>query len=465
MSGRKRIQVDESEWYRMQRKAQKLKEVLSTLPGLIDDVRAQTRADIDRTFAAVEERRRRQDQVIQNLSAQTRQLEADTSRRLQEQARELRGALDETAGRIRAETRQRLAEHQEAVLREISAERTERRAEMARLSEGIEKQEEDRAQAEQTVRSWLADGRTMAALIAETLPHERYAPGELDPLTSRLTTAENNAAAGRFDAGLAVAQEAYHSLSELRVDIEQRELERCSAQTAAVEALVRIEKLIEGNKERPVIGPDGAALPGYKLDVVYWADGELDELRETTAQALSRARDDRSDADELRGLREQATGLESALEDVVERAGMRQLASQIRVNLADAVAHTLGDYAYYDLVDGEYQDADPRGAYYAKLRHDNGNEIVLDISQAQRDSGECVIRVHSYDYDTTSEADLAARARAIGEGLETQGHQVSAPVSEKGVPDEDLRRRVGQPRAGGPESASESASESRPGTA
>lgn len=306
MSGRKRIQVDESEWYRIQRKAQKLKEVQRNLPRLLDDVRAQTRADIDRTFAAVEERGRRQDQVIQGLSAQTRQLEADTSRRLQEQARELRGALDETAGRIQEETRQRLAEQQQTFRREMSAERAERRTEMARLSEKVDVLEQDRAMAEETVRAWLSDSRAMAGLIAETLPHERYAPGDLERLTSRLSTAERNATEGRFDAGLAVAQEAYHSLSELRLDIEQRELDRCSAQTAAVEALVRIEKLIEGNKERPVIGPDGAALPGYKLDVAYWAEGELDELGETTLRALSRARDDRSDVDELRGLREQA---------------------------------------------------------------------------------------------------------------------------------------------------------------
>ncbi|MFE2154713.1 hypothetical protein ACFXJO_32385 [Streptomyces lavendulae] len=453
MSGRKRIQVDESEWYRLQRNAQKLKEVQRNLPRLIDDVRKQTRADLDRTFGRVEERQRRHEEVVRGLSEQTRQLEADTSRRLREQARELHRTLDETAGRIQEDTRRRLAAHQEAVRREIAEERAERRAETARLSAEIDVMKQGRVRAEETVRTWLSDSRAMAGLIERSLPHERYAPGELGRLTGRLSTAEQNLAHGQFEAALAVVQETYHSLSELRLDIEQRELERSWAQTAAVEALVRIGKLIEGNRERPVLGPDGRPLPGYTLDVTYWSAGELDELGRETERALARARDDGTDTAELQALRERAPELEGTLGETVERAGMRQLASQIRVNLADAVAQTLSDYAYYDLVDGEYQDADPRGAYYAKLRHDNGNEIVLDISQAVQDDGECVIRVHSYDHDVTAEADLAARARAIGEGLAAEGHQVSEPVSEKGDPDPLLRdierhRTRQQPRPG-----------------
>jgi hypothetical protein len=368
-------------------------------------------------------------------------LEADTTRRLQEQARELHRTLDETAGRIQEDTRRQLAAQQEETRRAIAAERAERRAEMSRLSQEIDVMKADRARAEETVRTWLSDARTMAGLIAETLPHERYAPGELARLTSRLSTAEQNAAEGRFDAALAVAQEAYHSLSELRMDTEQRELERCSAQTAAVEALVRVDNLIKGNEQRPVVGPDGEALAGYKLDVVYWSEGELDELRRETGDALSRARDDGTGTDDLRELHDQeAPRLERTLGGTVERAGMRHLASQIRVNLADAVAHTLTEYAYYDLVDGEYADADPRGTYYAKLRdHSNGNEIVLDISQAERDSEQCVVRVLSYDHDVTAEADLRRRAEAIEQALAADGHRTSAPVSEPGTPDPALR--------------------------
>ncbi|MCG7529517.1 hypothetical protein MHW47_34435, partial [Streptomyces sp. OfavH-34-F] len=113
MSGRKRIQVDESEWYRIQRKAQQLKEVRRDIPALIDEVRRKTGEDLDRVFARVEERQQRHDTVVRGLSEQTRRLEAETARRLRDQAAEVRGTLAAHAGQLREETRRGLAEQQE----------------------------------------------------------------------------------------------------------------------------------------------------------------------------------------------------------------------------------------------------------------------------------------------------------------------------------------------------------------
>ncbi|MFI0544148.1 hypothetical protein ACH3VS_35375 [Streptomyces sp. WSLK1-3] len=435
MSGRKRIQVDESEWYRIQRKAQQLKEVQRNIPRLIDDVRAQTRADIDRSFAGVQERQRRHEQAMSALSDQTRRLEETTTRRLREQADQLHRSLDEAAGQIRAETRRDLARQREETRQALTAEREERRAEMLRVNQEIDAIKQDRARSEEMVRAWLGDARTMVTLIADTLPHERYAPGELSRLTGRLNTAEHNAAQGRYEAALAVAQEAFHSLSDLRVDTEQRELERCSAQSEAVEALVRVEKLAEGNARRPVIGPDGQALAGYELDVVHWSHGEYEALREETRNALERARDDATDTGELLELRDQETArLEEVLGDTVERAGMRHLAAQIRVNLADAVATTLHEYAYYDLVEGDYENGDERGRYTARLRNGD-NELVVDVAQAEPDSEKCVIRVLSYDHDVTSEAALLHRAQAVRQALAAEGLSVSEPECEPGSPE------------------------------
>ncbi|KUN06183.1 hypothetical protein AQI95_14915 [Streptomyces yokosukanensis] len=439
MSGRKRIQVDESEWYRIQRQARDLRKVQREVPNLIDAVRRQTRADLDRTFTRVERRQQQHDELIGRLSDQTRELEQDTARRLQQQATELRGELAAGAGQLREETRQRLAEQQERTRQAIAAERAERRAETSRVSARIDAIDKDRAQAGQLVRSWLSDARAMTAAIAEAALHERYAPGELDRLTDRLATAEQNAAQGRFDAALALAQETYHSLSELRTETEQRELERCTAQMAAIDALVTVEEEIEGNLIQPVLGPDGEPVDGYTVDVGFWSQGELDRLREETADGLARARDDRTGTGELNLLREQeAPRLEGALGNTVGRACLRHLASQTRVSLADAVVQALGRTAFYEFVDGEYQDADPRGTYYAKLVHENGNQIVLDISQAEPDSGRHVVRVLSYDHDITAEAQLQERAAAIGESLKDEGYPVSGAASEPGAPDRKL---------------------------
>ncbi|MFJ1885809.1 hypothetical protein [Streptomyces sp. NPDC088137] len=437
MSGRKRIQIDESEWHRLQRKARQLQAVKRDIPRLVADVRKQTRADVDRAFATVQARQRRQDAAIDRLSDRTRQIEADTNRKLRDQAQRLHQDLRETAGRIEENTRQRLDEQRREAERALAAERAERRAETARLAQEIDAFKADRARAEDTVRAWLADARTMADLIDGELPHDRYAPGRLDRLRRRIATADATAGGGRFDAALAVAQETFHELSDLRVDIEQREFERCLAQKEAVEALVQVEALAEDNRHRPVVGPDARPVPDCTLDVVHWSEGEFDQVLHETAEALSRARDPHTGVQDLRVLRdEEAPRLERGLGQAVERAGMRQLTSQMRVNLADVVAHTLAEVAYYDLVEEEsgYADDDERGAFHARLRNAaNGNEIRVEIVQEDKDSDQCVIRVESSDHDVTSEAELRNRADAVHRALRDQGVPLGLEPSEPTV--------------------------------
>ncbi|WP_330451638.1 MULTISPECIES: hypothetical protein [unclassified Streptomyces] len=425
MSGRKLIQIDQSEWHRLQRRARELQAVRRDVPRLIKDVRKQTRADVDRAFSRVQAQQRRQDEAIGRLSDRARELEADTTRKLREQAEHLRQDLRETAGRIERQTRERLDEQRRETERALAAERAERRAETARLTREVDVLKADRVHAEDTVGTWLADADTMAELIGGTLPHDRYAPGRLDKVRRRVATARNTAGEGRFDAALAVAQDAFHELSDLRVEIEQRELEHCLARQGAVEALVQVQCLAEDNRHHPVVGPDGQPVPGYSLDVVHWSEGEFDQVLSETATALARARDPHTEVTDLHALRDEAAPrLEQGLGEAVEKAGMRQLASQLRVNLADVVARTLHDLAFYDLVEEEsgYAADDPRGSFHARLRNmASGNEIRVEIARADKDSERSVIRVESSDHDITAEAELRSRADAVYTALREQG--------------------------------------------
>ncbi|MCX4819967.1 hypothetical protein OG883_08630 [Streptomyces sp. NBC_01142] len=195
------------------------------------------------------------------------------------------------------------------------------------------------------------------------------------------------------------------------------------------------------------------------LDVAHWSEGEYDGVRQDTARALTRARDPRTGLEDLRVLRdEEAPLLERSLGEAVERAGMRQLTSQMRVNLADVVADTLAELAFYDLVEEEtgYDNGDPRGAFRARFRNEaGGNEITVEIEQADKDSDQCVIRVVSHDHDTTAEAELRDRADAVYQALREQGVPVglntSAPQAEPGSsgpsaarPGEQPQRRAGR---------------------
>jgi hypothetical protein len=431
MSGRKRILVDESEWYRLKKQSKQLGAVNRELPKLVADVRRQTEADLNRVFDTLEGRQRIVEQTVSNLSVQARAIEADTNRRLEEHSRRAAEMVRASAGELRRETRQMLAE-QDASLR----------AEIGKVRGDLAGLVEDRSRAAEASGQWLRDARVIRDLISESLPHERYAPGRLDAIDRRLRTAAEDVGSGRHDAALSLLQVLYHDLNDLRVEVELRDREWLFARAVTVEALVFVEGAIEDNRVRPVEDEHGEPLHGVTLDVDHWTRGALGALRTEVDDLLRRVRDDVDPValGELRAIAEErAPEFERRLGELIERAGMRQFASQIRVNLADMIAQTLDEEAGYHVIEGTYAGTDQREAFFAKLVHPNGNEIVVDVASPSEDGGAALVRLHSFDRDVQAEADRTARAEAINESLRARGIPTQPTQTEAEEPAPEVR--------------------------
>ena len=435
MSGKRRITVDEAQWNALQRQARQLKDLMVNAPKLVADLQRQTQSELARVSAQAESRQRATEQAIGALSNQTRQLEADTSRRLRDQANEMNRRLTETAGKLREETGAALARQQQAWRSELAAERERQRAELARVESKMRRDAQASSAAAET---WLHDAGLMHDLIRDELPHERFAPGQLAALERRLATARENAEGGQSQAALAVAQGAYHDLSELRVEVEMLEQEWTGLHTVAYEALLQLDGLAAQSAKQVIEAGAAGNTRQVDLDVDYWSDGGLSELRSDLADLLARVQDTENPltTDELRQLTEaRVPELETRLSDTVERAQMRLLASQWRVNVAEVVAHTLDEIAGYGVEDSLWERLDTRRTFMAKLQHDNGNEIIVSVAPATDDHGECVLRLLSYDYDTASQNELDERAHAVTEGLRARGIEATDQGCESGEPD------------------------------
>jgi len=357
--------------------------------------------------------------------------------------------LNRTAGQLRQETNAALARQQQAWRGEISAERERQRAALAKLESRIQGEAQASSQAAET---WLHDAGVMHDVIRDELPHERFAPGELASMDRRLATARDNARQRQSQAALALAQAAYHDLSELRVEIELREREWTGLHTLTYEALLRLDGLAEQNA-RQVIEAGGAGNDApITVDVDYWSEGALSELRSTVADLLTRVNDTKTppSTDELRQIAEErAPELEQRLSDITHAAHVRMFASQLRANVAEVVARTLDETAGYEVEEALYERLDYRRTFMAKLQHANGNEIVVSVAPATDESGQCVLHVLSYDHDIASEEELTSRARVITQELQSQGIPAADQGCDAGEPDPALLdfTRVRQPAA------------------
>lgn len=439
MSGTKRITVDERAWRDALRKAARADDLQRDIPAVIDAVRRAQQEQAQRDQAEMQARQDRLDRSMAQMSDQARRLEQGTTRRIMETAALLMSEVRGSAQNVRDETRQLLDKQGRRLEAQLKKERTERQQQFARLREDVADLRDRGDRALASAAAQAADARVLNDAIADDLPHERYAPGQLAALGKRLAAAEANVAQGLGEAALAQTQEIYLSLGELRVDVELRDAEWRAAHLAALSAVTALAEQIRYSSVIQV--RDDEAGVTAELDVNFWSEGELSALEAEAAMLADKmnADDTPSSAAELRSIADQeVAALERCLTEVVTKARTRQWASQVRVNLAEMVVDTLEEttgYVWHG--DATYAGQDQRGAFYSKLRHPDDSEIVVEV--APDETGEsCVLRILSYESGLPDESERVRRVHAIADSLRERGLETGAPAADPAPPDPAL---------------------------
>ncbi|WP_067460679.1 hypothetical protein [Actinomadura macra] len=427
MSGAKRITVDAEAWRDARAAAARLGQVRRDVPELIEAVRRQQREALDQAFGEVEGRQRRVEQVLTGLSAEAQRSELRTAKRLREQSDRLRGQIGSAVEQVRAE-------QDERIRAAVERERAERRAEIQELGRELDGLRADRDRAASAAERTLADARLMRDAIRAELPHERFAPGRLDRLERRITTAESNLAAGLAAESLSLLQETFLDLAELRAELVLLDQEWQTARLTALDALTVVAERVRFSARLPAPDGHGEPIDGLSFDVDHWSGGGLAALRRDLDVRIGDVRDDSPlGTEELREIvRRDAPGLERQLTDTVTRATAALLASQARVNVAEQVVDAVEHATGFAWTENAYAGDDQRAAFYSKLRHLNDNEIVIEVAHEEEDDGPgtLAVRILSYDRDTASEEELAERAREIATSLRDRGLPVGDPMAD-----------------------------------
>jgi cell division protein FtsL len=243
---------------------------------------------------------------------------------------------------------------------------------------------------------------------------------------------------------LSTVQQLYHDLSELRTDVQLLEFEWLRTQSEALAALHRVAEVARTNAEVPV--PD---VPGATVEVDHWTDGGLSSLLAEIEEHTRSATGEQSSltVDDLRMIiREVAPGCEARLDSLVERAGMRVVASQFRANTAEQVIDALADQGFA-FVEETYEGGDFREAHYSKLLHHDSSEVVVEVAP-QGDTG-MAIRVLSYD-DERSQTRRDQRAQDLMRVLRQSGVPVgdATDAGAEPAPEERDFERIRERRRG-----------------
>jgi hypothetical protein len=452
MSGAKRITVGEGEWRRAQRARQQLAQVQANLPTVLADERRRTRAELDRVRSQVSARQDRVEGRLSKLSEHTKDLERRTDERLRAQARRLSEVGDEAHAAI--------AEQGRLLRAELDREREARRREIKALDSRVTDLRDESDRAAKAALATFQDAVTVHDVIRDELPHERFTPGRLDRLRVRLDVARANLESQAPGFALTQVQDVYLDLSELRAEVARLDQEWRAAQAVAVAALRTAADRVEANATRPVVDEEGRELEGGSLDVDFWTDGGLTELRGEIERLTGEVAGPGSPCT-VEALREiverRAPEYGERLDELVERASGRLFASQRRVNVAHQIATRLRANGYQVGTGSDrptYAGEDFRAAFFAKLRHPDDSEIVVEV--APDGDEDMTVRILSYE-NVPSDHERRERVRAVGEALRSDGLDVGEAVDEGGEPDRSYRDldRIRRERAAGDRAAAE----------
>lgn len=384
-------------------------------------------------YANVRARQQIISQSLASLSDATRDLEMLTSRRQQEYAAAFWSALQKDAPRIGGDTRRALDQQAIRWRSAFANERMKREQDYREIYQTIEQRRDDEP-SQWAARNLMSDARILADTIARNLPHERFAAGRLAGLQQRLAWAEASSAASGAESALGQDQQLCLQLGELMAEVEIRDQEWRMAQAVAESAVTVLLEQISLNATLNVTDENGRSIDGVTLDVDFWSEGELSEIfgEAEALLATTSAESDPPTLPELRATAEQdVPALDGWLTEIVNRAGARQFASQVRINLAELVAQTLEDALGFTLVDGQstYAGGDQRRAFCCRLHGGDEEEFLVEV-EPDADGQACLLGITSDDTRTGDSADRRRRAQIIADRLRVGGFPVESPAEQ-----------------------------------
>lgn len=449
MSGKKRVTIANAEYERLRAQAERLRTIEYDLPEHIAARMRQASAELQNSLAPLEQRQRSFEQMLSGLSSEVRDFERESARRLEQHQHQTRQALDDLSHRfeegltnleqdLRA-TEVRLQEEiYEAEMRQAAAiaeERRQRQQAIQNMQGQINNIHADQQRKAALAETWLQNARKLIDFIESNYRHQQFAPGRMERLCRDVEQAAQNLAQNTPEAALSQAQNAYHALSDLRLELEQSEHEWHIWHNAALEEAKRVLTEARRNRRCQAVDMEGKTLEGVDLlEVDWWTDGKWSALEKEVQEVIDRVKSPRPvlSTDELRRLAQQEVpNYSQRLLDLIAEARMAVLSSQMRISIADLVVQALEDLGY-QLEDGVYEANDMRNGYLAKLNFPDGGEVVVEVAPDQHNPAQNEMTIHSYDQERRSEYELRQRAREVASSLRQQGLEVPADMQDTG---------------------------------
>ena len=290
---------------------------------------------------------------------------------------------------------------------------------------------EDQEQKRQMAVEWLTAAEQLDDFIQQNYDHERFTPERVERLERQLQQAGQNLDIGLSEAVILTAQQLYSAFSDLRVDLERLIHEWSLLLQTAWEAVSQVLLTAQESLVVPAVDLDGNPL-AFDVQVDYWTQGRLSQLIDDLTFIKSRLEsgEDLPNSETLQHWLEfDLPVYVHALEDIVLDARVCALNSQLRINIADLVVRALQDQGFA-LETCNYEAADQRMSYGARLINLEGSEVVVQVAPTGNDLGQNELHLQSSDREERTEHEMVQRWNEVSRSLSFYGLDVGQLTRE-----------------------------------
>lgn len=433
MSGYKRatVNISQDEYNRLRDADRKLRTLPEPENASFEAILQKSNQALRSNLETMQQRQVFFERLVSSMDENIRELESSTSQAMLAYEQKAITEAQNYAGCLWDHFNHVIQEHAAYFENTINANHARYQQELAQQSRRIRRIAQDQEQKQMLATQWLDAAEQLCTFIKEQYAYQAFSPGSMEHLERQLNQARDNLAVGLSEAVILNSQQLYTAFSDLRVDLERWQNEWSMLLEAAIEACSQIIVLAENSQVVSAVDLDGNPL-SFSIDVDYWAQGRLTLLRTDLGWILEQlqSEDNLPDSETLeRWLNIDLPGYYQALEEIVMDARVDALNSQLRINIADLVVRALQEQGFA-LVGSEYEAADQRSSFGARMTNLEGNEVVVQVAPTGRDLGANELHLQSIDREERTEHELQQRWYEVSRSLASFGLEVGQYVRE-----------------------------------
>ncbi len=437
MSGEKDTYVNlrQSEYNRMMRSCNRMDSLESGVRSSMDSMPGNLRRDLNERVSAVNRRYDNLEHHFSGMSDEMQRIEHDHNRQMREQARVFQQGIESLGQEMYDQKREytkMIRNHAEQVSRAMQEQRRDLEGQIRNIQDAlIQKETSQRDQAAQ----WLNDTQIFLDMIQNEYQHEKFKPGALDRIRNEMGINQGNFDQGNFQAAIASTQQSFVRASELRLELEQLEMEWGAYLEAAKQSATEVLAVCDAQEACRFTFETEQGAEEVAGEIDFWTNGALNGLRKKVEDELKQlGAPDSLSLDDLKQAMSQSEQRRRESLDLAEQAKEALLASQLRNNIGQTIESALTD-AGWEISDATYEAEDFRGSVHVKLQNLQGDEIVTIITpEAGADNTiQNKINISFFDRSTNDESFRQDRLNDIINILNKDGLDCTPPECRAGT--------------------------------